>query len=53
MEGELKRGLLIRNEMANKHYTPEFMQNLMSEEGKGVFSARLNIIGHMQQVISF
>lgn len=51
MKSELKRGLLIRNEMANKHYTSEFIQNLMSEEGKGVFSARANIIGHMQQVI--
>ncbi|CAF1008715.1 unnamed protein product [Brachionus calyciflorus] len=49
MKSDLKRGLLIRNEMANKHYTSEFMQNLMCEEGKGVFSARANIIGHMQQ----
>lgn len=49
MEGDLKRGLLIRNEMANKNYTSEFIQSLMSEEGKGVFSARMNIIGHMQQ----
>lgn len=71
MEGDLKRGLLIRNEMANKNYTSSFIQSLMSEEGKGykvlnnnrfgtfeiflkndifrVFSARLNIIGHMQQ----
>lgn len=49
MEGELKRGLLIRNEMANKNYTSEFIQSLMSEEGRGVFSARMCIIGHMQQ----
>jgi 6-phosphofructokinase 1 len=50
MEGDLKRGLLIRNEMANKNYTSQFIQQLLSEEGKGVFSARLNILGHMQQV---
>jgi 6-phosphofructokinase 1 len=49
MEGDLKRGLLIRNEMANRNYTSQFLQQLMSEEGKGVFSARLNILGHMQQ----
>ena len=49
MEGDLKRGLLIRNEMANKNYTSEFIQSLMSEEGKGVFSARMSVIGHMQQ----
>ena len=53
MKSELKRGLLIRNEMANKHYTSEFIQNLMCEEAKGIFSARANIIGHMQQVIIF
>jgi 6-phosphofructokinase 1 len=50
MQGDLKRGLLIRNEMANRNYTSEFIRNLLSEEGKGVFSARLNVLGHMQQV---
>lgn len=49
MEGDLKRGILIRNEMANQHYTTDFMLNLLSEEGKGVFSARSNVLGHMQQ----
>ena len=50
MEGDLKRGILLRNEMANKHYTTEFIHNLLTEEGKGVFSSRFNILGHMQQV---
>ncbi len=50
MQGDLKRGLLIRNEMANRNYTSEFIRNLLSEEGKGIFSARLNVLGHMQQV---
>jgi 6-phosphofructokinase 1 len=50
MEGHLKRGLLLRNERANEHYTTEFITNLLQEEGKGVFSARFNILGHMQQV---
>lgn len=49
MEGDLKRGILIRNEMANKHYTTDFILNLLAEEGKGVFSARSNVLGHMQQ----
>ena len=49
MEGDLKRGILIRNENANAHYTTDFLYNLLSEEGKGVFSARSNILGHMQQ----
>lgn len=50
MEGDLKRGLFLRNEMANKHYTTEFIYELLSEEGKGVFSSRYNVLGHMQQV---
>jgi 6-phosphofructokinase 1 len=50
MEGHLKRGLLLRNEMANEHYTTDFITKLLQEEGKGVFSARSNVLGHMQQV---
>jgi 6-phosphofructokinase 1 len=49
MEGDLKRGILIRNEKANDHYTTEFLENLLCEEGKGVFTARSNVLGHMQQ----
>jgi 6-phosphofructokinase 1 len=49
MSGDLKRGILIRNECANKHYTTDFILNLLAEEGKGVFSARSNVLGHMQQ----
>ncbi len=39
----------FRNEKANPNYTTEFILNLLNEEGKGVFSARSNILGHMQQ----
>ena len=53
MEGDLKNGLLLRNEMANKNYTTDFIHNLLAEEGKGVFQARLNVLGHMQQVRIF
>ncbi|CAF2454043.1 unnamed protein product [Rotaria sp. Silwood2] len=49
MEGHLKRGLLLRNEMANEHYSTDFITKLLQEEGKGVFSARSNVLGHMQQ----
>ncbi|CAF0910722.1 unnamed protein product [Adineta ricciae] len=49
MEGHLKRGLLLRNERANEHYTTEFITKLLQEEGKGIFSARCNVLGHMQQ----
>ena len=50
MEGDLKRGLLLRNERANEHYSSDFITKLLHEEGKGVFSARSNVLGHMQQV---
>lgn len=50
MEGHLKRGLLLRNERANDHYSTEFITKLLQEEGKGIFSARSNVLGHMQQV---
>ena len=49
MEGDLKRGLLLRNELANPHYTTDFLTNLLIEEGKNVFTARSNVLGHMQQ----
>jgi 6-phosphofructokinase 1 len=49
MQGDLKRGILIRNEMANKNYSTQFMHDLLNEEAKGVFTARSNILGHMQQ----
>jgi 6-phosphofructokinase 1 len=49
MLGEMKQGILIRNEMANMNYTSDFMYKLLREEGKDVFDARVNILGHWQQ----
>ncbi|CAH1405267.1 unnamed protein product [Nezara viridula] len=45
----VQRGLIIRNEKCNDNYNCDFMTRLFAEEGKGVFTARSNIIGHMQQ----
>ncbi|XP_013772236.1 ATP-dependent 6-phosphofructokinase-like isoform X2 [Limulus polyphemus] len=45
----VQRGLILRNEYANPNYTTEFIYRLYSEEGKDVFSARMNVLGHMQQ----
>lgn len=39
-----------RNEKCNANYTTDFLFNLYSEEGKGVFDCRKNVLGHMQQV---
>lgn len=36
---------LTRNEKANENYTTDFIYKLFSEEGKGVFSARMNVLG--------
>ncbi|KAL3237253.1 hypothetical protein MRX96_048226 [Rhipicephalus microplus] len=43
------RGLVLRNEKANENYTTDFIYRLYCEEGKDVFTARQNILGHMQQ----
>ena len=38
-----------RNEYANANYTTDFLYRLYSEEGKNIFSTRMNVLGHMQQ----
>uniref|UniRef100_A0A673IM92 6-phosphofructokinase n=1 Tax=Sinocyclocheilus rhinocerous TaxID=307959 RepID=A0A673IM92_9TELE len=50
MKTTVKRGLILRNENCNSNYTTDFIFNLYSEEGKGVFDCRKNVLGHMQQV---
>ncbi|KAK9505913.1 hypothetical protein O3M35_009877 [Rhynocoris fuscipes] len=49
MADGVQRGLIIRNEKCNENYNADFMQRLYAEEGKALFSARMNILGHMQQ----
>ncbi|XP_068853860.1 ATP-dependent 6-phosphofructokinase, muscle type [Aphelocoma coerulescens] len=49
MKTTVKRGLVLRNERCSENYTTDFIYNLYSEEGKGVFDCRKNILGHMQQ----
>ena len=45
----LERGLLLRNEKCSDNFTTKFITELLSEEGKGVFISRENILGHLQQ----
>ncbi|CAH1247924.1 PFKM [Branchiostoma lanceolatum] len=45
----VERGLILRNEKCNENYTTDFIYQLYCEEGKGIFSARKNVLGHMQQ----
>lgn len=44
----LERGLIMRNERCSVNFTTEFMCQLFSEEGKGVFVTHGNILGHLQ-----
>lgn len=39
------RGLILRNEKASENYSTDFIYRLFSEEGKNVFSTRMNILG--------
>uniref|UniRef100_A0A8D3DR37 ATP-dependent 6-phosphofructokinase n=1 Tax=Scophthalmus maximus TaxID=52904 RepID=A0A8D3DR37_SCOMX len=48
MKTTVKRGLILRSN-SNANYTTDFIFNLYSEEGKGVFDCRKNVLGHMQQ----
>ncbi|XP_030054764.1 ATP-dependent 6-phosphofructokinase, platelet type isoform X3 [Microcaecilia unicolor] len=49
MKTGIQRGLVLRNENCNENYTTDFIYQLYSEEGKGVFDCRKNVLGHMQQ----
>ncbi|KAK6492233.1 ATP-dependent 6-phosphofructokinase [Huso huso] len=49
MKTSIQRGLVLRNENSNENYTTDFICQLYSEEGKGVFDCRKNVLGHMQQ----
>ena len=45
----LRRGMLIRNEKCSDNFTTEFLCQLLTEEGQGMFVARSLILGHLQQ----
>ena len=37
-------------EFCNANYSTDFITRVYSEEGKGIFVTRSNILGHIQQV---
>lgn len=39
-----------RNEKCHSQYNTDFIYNLYTAEGKGVFDCRVNVLGHVQQV---
>ncbi|KAL4003214.1 6-phosphofructokinase [Acanthocheilonema viteae] len=49
MKTGAQRYLIVRNEKASDNYTSEFIRQLFTEEGKGIFTTRTNILGHTQQ----
>uniref|UniRef100_UPI003AAE527E ATP-dependent 6-phosphofructokinase, platelet type-like isoform X2 n=1 Tax=Centroberyx gerrardi TaxID=166262 RepID=UPI003AAE527E len=49
MKTSIQRGLVLRNESCNENFTTDFIYQLYSEEGRGVFDCRKNVLGHMQQ----
>ncbi|XP_077077933.1 ATP-dependent 6-phosphofructokinase, platelet type isoform X6 [Siphateles boraxobius] len=49
MKTSIQRGLVLRNENCSENYTTDFIYQLYTEEGKGVFDCRKNVLGHMQQ----
>ncbi|MED6292626.1 hypothetical protein CHARACLAT_002287 [Characodon lateralis] len=49
MKQDIQRGLVLRNEHCHENYTTDFIYRLYSEEGKGVFDCRVNVLGHLQQ----
>uniref|UniRef100_A0A8D0G9L1 ATP-dependent 6-phosphofructokinase n=1 Tax=Sphenodon punctatus TaxID=8508 RepID=A0A8D0G9L1_SPHPU len=49
LTGQVQLHLVYLNEKSNENYTTDFIYNLYSEEGKGVFDTRKNVLGHMQQ----
>lgn len=49
MKTDIQRGLVLRNEKCHDYYTTEFLHNLYSSEGKGIFDCRTNVLGHLQQ----
>ncbi|XP_065115314.1 phosphofructokinase, liver b [Paramisgurnus dabryanus] len=49
MKNDIQRGLVLRNEKCHQHYTTDFIHNLYSAEGKGIFDCRVNVLGHLQQ----
>jgi len=48
-EGQVFRGLLLINEKANPNYNIDFLRRMYTEEGKGRFTVRDNVLGHSQQ----
>lgn len=49
MRSGVKRYLVTCSELANENYTSDFVRRLFAEEGKAHFTARCNVLGHVQE----
>ena len=45
----VQRGIITRSERCSVNFTSDFMCQLFSEEGRGVFVTESNVLGHLQQ----
>ena len=52
IEDGVKRSLVLVSENANKNYSTDFISRLYNEDGKGHFTAKTCVLGHIQQVAS-
>ncbi|KAK1789218.1 hypothetical protein P4O66_015163, partial [Electrophorus voltai] len=48
-QGDIAVDFVSQNEKCHMHYTTDFIYNLYSAEGKGIFDCRVNVLGHLQQ----
>lgn len=48
----VQRGLILRNEKASENYNTDFIFRLYSEEGKGLFSTRQNVLGKYASLLN-
>jgi len=49
IEDGVKRSLVLVSENANENYSTDFISRLYNEDGKGHFTAKTCVLGHIQQ----
>jgi 6-phosphofructokinase 1 len=45
----LQKGLIIKSDKAHESFTLDFMHRMYTDEGKGIFTVKQNIIGEIQE----
>ena len=50
IEDGVTRAVVLVGEKANENYSTDFISRLYNEDGKGSFTAKTCVLGHVQQV---